>query len=126
LSIEAVQPLYYASDKLPTQTQLSVGFSLKNGGSVALQFLQATLKTDSPYVTMIKESLNVRSIPAGMYVTNNGWYPTSNLAMIGGEENTFRFVIAKDTPSGTVIPFNLEFTDNKGNTWSSSTSFSVK
>jgi hypothetical protein len=126
LSIEAVQPLYYASDKLPTQTQLSVGFSLKNGGSVPLQFLQATLKTDSPYVTMIKDSLNVRSIPVGMQMTNNSRYATSEIGKIEGEANTFRFVIAKDTPSGTVIPFNLEFTDNKGNTWSSSTSFTVK
>ncbi|AEV29553.1 hypothetical protein SpiGrapes_1756 [Sphaerochaeta pleomorpha str. Grapes] len=126
LSVEAVQPLYYAADKLPTQTQLSVGFSLKNGGTVALQGLQATMKTDSAYVTMIKDNLAVRSIPAGLQVTNNSWYPTVEQGTIEGEENTFRFVLAKDTPSGTVIPFMLEFSDNKGNTWSSSVSFTVK
>jgi hypothetical protein len=126
LSIESVQPLYYAADKLPTQTQLSVGFSLKNGGSLALQGLQATLKTDSQFVTLIKDVLAVRPIPVGMQVTNNSWIPTSGQPEIEGEENTFRFVIAKDTPSGTVIPFTLEFSDNKGNTWSSSTSFTVK
>lgn len=126
LSVEAVQPLYYAADKLPTQTQLSVGFSLKNGGTIALQGLQATMKTDSAYVTMIKDNLAVRSIPVGLQVTNNSWYATSEPGTIEGEDNTFRFVIAKDTPSGTVIPFTLEFADNKGNTWSSSASFTVK
>jgi hypothetical protein len=61
-----------------------------------------------------------------MQMTNNSRYATSEIGKIEGEANTFRFVIAKDTPSGTVIPFTLEFTDSKGNTWSSSTSFTVK
>ena len=126
LSIEQIKPLYYAETALPTQTQLGVGFSFQNTGNIALEGLQATLKTDSPYVTFLADTLFLGSLGSGSYTTNNSRFDTAEAQNISGERNTFRFVVSSSAPSQSVIPFTLTLTDAKGDSWSSSVEFTIK
>ena len=126
LAFEQVKPLYYAETALPKQTQLGVGFSFQNTGNVDLEGLQATLKCDSPYVTLLVDSLYIGSLGSGRYTTNNSRFATTEAQNITGERNTFRFVVSSSAPSLSVLPFTLTLTDAKGDSWSSTFEFTVK
>ena len=126
LSVDAISPLYYGFDRLPTDTQIAVGFSLANKGDLPLKGLSATLSTDSPLVTLVCDSLILRDLPAGRYRTNNSRIATTSQSTISGESNTFRLVIDKDAPSGSEIPLTLTVTDQDGERWSSTVSFTVR
>jgi hypothetical protein len=126
LSVEAISPLYYGFDRLPTNTQLAVGFSLANGGNTNLRNIEATLTTESPHVKILCDTVMVRDIPAGRHRTNNSRFATSTQQAISGSSNTFRIVIDEATPKGTPISFTLTFTDHDGQTWSSQVSFTTR
>lgn len=126
LSVEAISPLYYGFDRLPTNTQLAVGFSLANGGNTNLRNIEATLTTVSPHVKILCDTVMVRDIPAGRHRTNNSRFATSTQQAISGSSNTFRIVIDEATPKGTPISFTLTFTDHDGQTWSSQVSFTTR
>ncbi len=117
LSIDNVTVLYYDASKLPTNTQLGIGFTYANAGTVGLNGLKATLSTDSEYVKMLKDTLNLGSIGAGLQSTNNSPWATSEKQDISGEANTFRFLVSSDAPSGTTIPFTVTLTNDKGDQW---------
>ena len=117
LSVEKVNTLFYDADHLPVKTQISVGFSLHNGGNTDLIGLVATLSSDSPYVTVLDKTISIRSLPAGTYGTNNSSSPSKTETHIIGQANTFRFVIDADTPSKTVLPFSMTINDRDGETW---------
>lgn len=126
LAIEAISPLYYGFDRIPVDRQIAVGFMLTNKGSVPLRNLTARLSTESPYVTMLCDTLKVYDLPAGRYRTNNTRFATTVRPYISGESNTFRFVIDALTPPKTVIPFTLTVTDADGEQWESQVTFSVR
>lgn len=117
LAIEDITVLYYNKDTLPTNTQMSMGFSYANTGTVDLAGLRATLSSESEYVRILSDEIYLGSLDAGLMSTNNSRWATSNKQQVRGENNTFRFVIASDAPSGTVIPFTLQVKNDKGDTW---------
>ena len=126
LTFDAFNTLYYGFDRLPVKTQLAMGFSISNQGNIPLSGLQATLATDSPYVSILQDTIVVRDIPSGMHRTNNSRYATNTQSTITGEANTFRFVIDAATPGGTEIPFVVTITDSDGEQWASQVVFTVK
>lgn len=126
LSIESISPLYYGFDRLPTNTQIPVGFMAANGGNISLRGLTARLETEHPQVDILCDTISVRDIPAGRFGTNNSRLATIRQPSIGGEGNTFRFVIDKTVPSGTEIPFTLTIEDRDGESWASEVLFSVR
>jgi len=126
LSIDAITPLYYGFDRLPVNTQIAVGFSVANHGSLATSELTAKLATDNSHVRFLTDTLSVNIIPAGCYRTNNSRFSSKQRPNIGGESNTFRFVIDESVTTGTTIPFTLTITDAEGETWTSEVTFSVK
>ena len=117
LAIEDITVLYYDKDTLPTNTQMSMGFSYANTGTVDLAGLRATLSSESEYVRILSDEVYLGSLDAGLMSTNNSRWATSNKQQVRGENNTFRFVIAPGAPSGTVIPFTLQVKNDKGDTW---------
>ena len=126
LKIEAVNPLYYAVDSIPTRTQVKIGFSLLNQGNVALEGLVAKLSTTDPQVTLLNDTVSLGGISAGMHRTNNSWMSTSEQVEIAGERNTFVLVISANIPKGTVVPFTVTLTDASGVQWTSGFSLTVK
>ncbi|MCB5231300.1 MAG: hypothetical protein LHW55_06715, partial [Candidatus Cloacimonetes bacterium] len=126
LSVESVSPLYWGFDRLPKKTQLRVGFLLYNQGNASLTNLSAKLSSDSEFVTFINDTLQIREIPAASYMTNNSRYGTKSRTLVGGESNTFIFIIDDKAPEGSVIPFELTLTDNNGSSWSSDVTFKVR
>lgn len=126
LTVEAVNTIYYGLDRLPVRTQVSVGFSLFNEGTVGLGPLTAHLSSDSPYVTMLTDTVHVRDIPAGKHRTNNANVAGDQQQEISGESNTFKLVFDSATPSGSVIPFTIVVQDRNGESWSFDFSFTVK
>ncbi|MDY0288728.1 MAG: hypothetical protein RBR15_07890 [Sphaerochaeta sp.] len=126
MQIPAVEPLYYPKDALPKRTQLAVGFLMQNTGNLDLNGLEATLHTESPYVTMLVDRLALGHLSANRYATNNSRFSTTGpLAMRSGY-NTFRFVIADNAPSRASIPFVLTISDARGNSWSLPVEFMVE
>lgn len=117
LAIEDITVLYYDKDALPTNTQMSMGFSYANTGTVDLAGLRATLSSESEYVRILSDEIYLGSLDAGLMSTNNSRWATSDKQQVRGENNTFRFVIASNAPSGTVIPFTLQVKNDKGDTW---------
>ena len=126
LSIEAINTLYHGFDRLPVKTQIGVGFSISNDGNTSLTGLTARLSTESPHVTFLRDSLEVRDLPPGTFRTNNSRYATRTQSGISGESNTFRFVINEEIPRGTSIPFTLTITDADGERWQSEVMFTVR
>ncbi|WP_332447280.1 hypothetical protein [Sphaerochaeta sp.] len=117
LSIENPSVLYYQASKLPTNTQIGVGFAYTNTGNVNLNGLTAALSTDSKDVRMLQDSLQLGRLSAGLSSTNNSPYATDQKQTVQGEANTFRFVVNDGTASGTVIPFTLTITNDTGDRW---------
>lgn len=117
LGIEDVTVLYYDAAKLPTNTQIGIGFSYSNTGNVDLSGLKATLSTDSQYVRLLKGELALGRLSAGLSSTNNSRYATKEKQPVRGEANTFRFIVSEAAPSGSVIPFTLTIVNDKGDSW---------
>lgn len=118
LGIEDVSVLYYDAAKLPTNTQIGIGFSYSNTGTVNLNGLKATLSTQSDYVRILKSELPLGRLSAGLSSTNNSRYATAKKQQVRGEANTFRFILSEAAPSGSVIPFTLTVSNDKGDSWS--------
>ncbi len=117
-SIDDVTPLYYSSDKAPKNTQLALGFSYTNDGTIELRGLKATLSAESEYVTLLKDTLVLGRLAAGYMATNNSRWATTSAQRISGQSNTMRLVISKDAPSGSAIPLKLTIEDDGGSQWS--------
>ncbi len=126
LSVEAIAPLYYGFDRIPTDRQVAIGFVLANRGSLPVRNITAQLTTDSPHVTLICDTLTVHDVPAGRYRTNNMRFASTMRPNISGESNTFRIVIDESTPTGTKIPFTLTVSDAEGTQWQTHVTFMVR
>ncbi len=117
LAIEDVTVLYYDRTKLPTNTQIGIGFSYTNTGNVNLTGLKATLSSESEYVRMLKGELQLGRLSAGLSSTNNSRFATKSKQEVRGEANTFRFIVSDSAPAGTVLPFTLTITNDRGDSW---------
>ncbi|MGH0053290.1 MAG: hypothetical protein ACQ5SW_07880 [Sphaerochaetaceae bacterium] len=117
LAIEDITVLYYDKEALPTNTQIGIGFSYANTGTVGLAGLTATLQSESEYVRILNDKVSLGLLEVGLQSTNNSRWATSSKQQVKGEANTFRFLISPDAPSGTVIPFSVKVTNDKGDTW---------
>jgi hypothetical protein len=126
LSFEAINTLYWGFDRLPTNNQISVGFSLYNKGNVNLTNLKATLSSDSEHVSFIRDSINLRDLPSSMYITNNSRFASRNQSPISQESNTFRFVIDDKIEAKTAIPFTLTVEGGEGYSWTTQVNFSAR
>ncbi len=126
VQIPAVEPLSYPKEALPKRTQLAMGFLMHNTGNLDLKGMEATLHTVSPYVTMLVDRLALGQLSANRYATNNSRFATTGPLAIRSGYNTFRFVIADDAPSGSVIEFTLTITDGQGDSWSLPVEFKVE
>jgi hypothetical protein len=124
--VQSVNTIYYGLDRLPGKTQIAVGFSLHNAGNVDASAMEVKLSSDSPYVKLLTDTVGVRSIPVGLYRTNNSARSSQTEQAISGEANTFRIVIDGQAPSGTVVPLRITVTDRSGEAWSYDFSFTVK
>jgi hypothetical protein len=126
LQVPGIEPLQYPSDALPKRTQLAVGFLMHNTGNLDLKGLEATLQSESSYVTMLIDRLFLGSLSANRYATNNSRFSTTGPLAIRGGYNTFRFVVDDSAPSGSVLEFVLTLTDSQGDAWSLPVSFTVE
>lgn len=126
LTVESIAPILYEFDRLPVRTQIAVGFSLSNKGNAQLEGLVAKLESDSPYVTILDDTVFAGDLPGNMYRTHNSRFASESPIAVGGESNTFRFVIDSDAPSGSVIPLVMTIVDRHGETWVNTTSFTVR
>ncbi|KAF5038013.1 hypothetical protein DSECCO2_558650 [anaerobic digester metagenome] len=126
LAIEDVNVLYYDRTKLPTNTQIGIGFSYTNTGNVNLTGLKATLSSESEYVRMLKGELQLGRLSAGLSSTNNSRFATKSKQEVRGEANTFRFIVSDSAPAGTVLPFTLTITHSRGNRWTRSFELTVR
>lgn len=125
VSFESIVPLYYGFDRLPTETQISVGFLLANEANVPVRNITVTGSSDSPYVTMIQDTISVGDLPAGRYRTHNSRFAQTSRPSISGEANTLRFVVDESAPSQTAIPFKLTISDGE-EVWESQVTFMVQ
>ena len=126
LAIEDVTVLYYDQTKLPTNTQIGIGFSYSNTGNVNLSGLKAVLSTQSDYVRILRDELQLGRLSAGLSSTNNSRFATKSKQQVRGEANTFRFIVSDSAPAGSVIPFTLTITNDKGDSWSHSFEVTVR
>lgn len=126
LAIEDVTVLYYDRTKLPTNTQIGIGFSYTNTGNVNLTGLKATLSSESEYVRMLKGELQLGRLSAGLSSTNNSRFATKSKQEVRGEANTFRFIVSDSAPAGTVLPFTLTITNDRGDSWTHAFELSVR
>ncbi|WP_345907322.1 hypothetical protein [Sphaerochaeta sp. UBA5849] len=126
LAIEDVTVLYYDRTKLPTNTQIGIGFSYTNTGNVNLTGLKATLSSESEYVRMLKGELQLGRLSAGLSSTNNSRFATKSKQAVRGEANTFRFIVSDSAPAGTVLPFTLTITNDRGDSWTHAFELTVR
>jgi len=126
LAIEDVNVLYYDRTKLPTNTQIGIGFSYTNTGNVNLTGLKATLSSESEYVRMLKGELQLGRLSAGLSSTNNSRFATKSKQEVRGEANTFRFIVSDSAPAGTVLPFTLTITNDRGDSWTHAFELTVR
>jgi hypothetical protein len=91
---------------------------LKNIGNEDAYNVNATISTTSSFITSLYPAYTIdfsddyyySSIGSG-YESNYGGYP---------DNNTISFNVSENTPSGTVLTFNLNIEDNSGNHWTDS------
>lgn len=126
LAIEDFTVLYYDQAKLPTNTQIGIGFSYTNTGNVNLAGLKATLSSESEYVRMLKGDLQLGRLSAGLSSTNNSRFATKSKQAVRGEANTFRFIVSDSAPAGSVIPFKLTITNDRGDSWTHAFELTVR
>ena len=83
---------------------ISLDVEVENVGSVNATFVNATLSTTDPAVTVINNSASVNII---------------NAAQILVLPSSFTFQVANNIVDQHMVAFTLDLTDNLGNTWSS-------
>ena len=125
IAVESIVPLYYGFDRIPTEQQVFVGFSITNEGNFPVRNITVTASSDSPYVTMEQESVSVGDLPARRYRTHNSRFAQTDRPMVGGEANTLRFVVEKSAPSQTAIPLTLTISDGE-DVWKTEVTFIVR
>jgi hypothetical protein len=99
---------------------------IQNSGTSKVIGLTATLSSTSSYITFTKASYTYGDIPAGFYDTC--YYSSANSSStlyMSPSSFYFAFSIVSGTPTGTIIPIAITFSDTQGNTWYDSFSITL-
>ena len=124
---------------------ISMDIRVQNKGSSRAIDVMSTLTTTSPYVTLTSNEKSYGSIAGNYYKTQYGaqYYANDESYKYGytseyyygllrypysGTLNSsygWTFTVDSNTPYNTVIPFNMEFTDKNGDTWTDSFTLTV-
>lgn len=110
LAISDLSARHYSIDALPVDTQVSIGFTLKNQGTESLRDLQVTLSSDDPNVTFLTSTMTYRGLSADK----------------AGVASGFRVLIGSGAQSGSQIPITITVTDRAGDTWTQTLSCTVR
>lgn len=118
---------------------------IHNKGSSRAINVNSKLTTTSPYITLSSSEKSYGSISGNYYKTQYGaqYYANDESYKYGYSSNYsygsysypysgtlnasygWSFTVDKNTPYNTVIPFNMEFTDQNGDTWTDSFEITV-
>ncbi len=101
---------HYSVTALPVNTQLTVGFTLKNQGTEPLRNITVTLSSDNPNLTVLNPTITYR----GLSVDDSG------------VASGFRILVHDGAQSGTQLPLTVTATDSTGNSWSQTFTCTVK
>jgi len=107
MQIESAGPINYSATLVPCGIQLQIGFAVSNRGNTMLDGLSVKIESSSPKIMIVRDSVGVGQLPAGVYRSYTNRFGT----------NTFVVLIASGTPSGTEIPYTLTITDSSGEQW---------
>lgn len=110
LAISDLSARHYSIDALPVDTQVSIGFTLKNQGTESLRDLQVTLSSDDPNVTFLTSTMTYRGLSVDK----------------AGVASGFRVLIGSGAQSGSQIPITITVTDRAGDTWTQTLSCTVR
>ena len=102
--------------------------NIKNSGTSMARDVHATISSTSSYVSGLEPTTSI---------SYNSHYNTADISpgyskygYAGStpsfHDYTLSFKIAKNTPAGTVIPLNMNITDEAGNTWTDSFDITVE
>ena len=100
-----------------------------NNGLSAFLNVSVLLSTTSNYVTIVRNTGTMGNIYANEYHSLTDYDDTeSGCSLMAGDYfgNAFKFSVASNCPSGTVLPFTLTFADSSGNSWTDNFSITVQ
>ena len=124
---------------------ITMDIRLQNIVYTLVEDINLTLSSESNYISFLEPTKSYGSMKGGYYKTQYGaqyysnndnykygytseYYYSSLRYPYSGELDPsygWTFTIDKDTPYDTIIPFNLEFTDKNGDTWTDSFNVTV-
>jgi hypothetical protein len=92
---------------------------VKNVGGIAAAGVQATISSESPYITFDQNTTALGSVDAGYYkiLTGAQALSASSLTYFSNQDNALRLTIAADCPDGSSIPLTVTFTDSSNRRW---------
>lgn len=94
---------------------------VKNNGSSTANSLNVSFSSSSSYVS----SLSPSSLNYGDVTANQEKVATYGYCYDNYEQYSFKFTLSNSTPVGQQITFNLQMTDESGNTWTDSFNITV-
>lgn len=102
--------------------------AVQNEGYAMVKGLRATFSTTSPYVTIDKDknTINYGDLAGGKYRTLNGTYSkASEINYSTNNSSMVQMTVRQWTPTGTVVPMKVVYTDVIGRTWEEEFSFNI-
>tara|TARA_B100000900_G_scaffold415743_1_gene446957 strand:- start:6643 stop:10101 length:3459 start_codon:yes stop_codon:yes gene_type:complete len=89
---------------------ISMGIDVQNVGSIDATLVNVNISTIDPYITLINTSDVINVIPSQQTVSTT---------------NPFTFQVSNQIPDQHIVVFNLQMTDNLGNSWNSTHNITV-
>ena len=144
-SLNTTNPYNNKDGKINPGETISMDIRIQNKGSSRAIDVMSKLTTTSPYVTLNTNEKSYGSIAGNYYKTQYGaqYYADDESYKYGYSSNYsygsynypysgslnpsygWTFTVDQNTPYNTVIPFNMEFTDKNGDTWTDSFTLTV-
>lgn len=144
-SINTTNPYNNKDGKINPGETINMDIRLQNVVSALVEDVTLTLSSESSYITITNPSKSYGAIKGGYYKTQYGTqYYANDTNYKDGAASTYSygsysypysgtlnasygwsFTVDKNTPYNTVIPFNMEFTDQNGDTWTDSFEITV-
>ncbi len=101
---------------------VSMKITLKNTGMSQVNNLKATITSNSPYITNLKNGDSQSYLMLGSL----DYVSSGTLAFISNPDNYLSFDVSSTAPIGTNITFNITMTDDIGNIWTDSFNVTVE
>ena len=89
---------------------ISMAVDVQNVGSIDANLVNVNISTIDPYITLINTSDVINVIPSQQTVSTT---------------NPFTFQVSNQIPDQHIVVFNLQMTDNLGNSWNSTHNITV-